>query len=425
MTRSNSKRRRFFDIWDAIAQFLDNQYPNSLMDLLEEFVNTIIHVDACLRFDKDPFKARSIGSNNFNGKRTKLLRTAEGDLNLQIPKMRKGSYFPEFLERWDKVSVGFRSIIVNAYYNGVSTRHMKRLFSDLGMDDIDKSMVSRLAAIIEERIDKWLQKPLQEAYSCVWLDAIYTKALKDSYGERERVFSKSVAVLIAMAVDPNGNSEVLHFKICDSESKTNWLSFLMELREKGLQSSELWISDDHKGLEQALMRVYTGQLHQRCLVHWQRNLKDMLSKERQIRYMPLASKTVCSRSIAEFDEYYDSLLMLAIEDKDERLENFLSKSRVEITTYQMFPPEYWSKLKCTNAIERLNKELRAREKPITLFTTLTSLKQLYGYILMTQDLAWKKGGKYLLAPQDETDVLSYIRNYRSGPNSSIRLCNVV
>ncbi len=93
MTRSKSKRRRFFDIWDSIAQLLDNQYPNSLMNLLEEFVNAIIHVDACLRFDKDPFKARSTGSNNFNGKGTKFLRTAEGDLNLQISKMRRGILF--------------------------------------------------------------------------------------------------------------------------------------------------------------------------------------------------------------------------------------------------------------------------------------------------------------------------------------------
>ncbi len=410
MTRFQKKRRKFNDIWDVIVSFLNNEHPDPMIRLLEDFVNIVIHVDACLRYDKDPFKSRSRGTNSFNGKRNRPLRTAEGDLELNIPKMRRGSYFPEFLSRWDKTSIGFKTIIANAYYNGVSTRRMRLLFSDLGMDGIDKSMVSRVSSMLEERIDHWLRKPLKQAYSCVWLDATYTKILCDSEESSSR-HAESLSVMVAVAIDAQGKREILHFKMCDGETKANWKSFLNELQEKGLESSELWVSDNHKGLNNALMEVYTGQPHQRCIIHWNRNLKDMIPKDLYSRYLPLSSKVVMARSIEEFDEYYDSLLMRAVDYKDTRLEDFLRKSRIEITTYHLFPPEYWTKIKCTNIIERLNKELRAREKPINVFSTYTSIKQIYGYILMIQDKAWLEAGQYVIAPQEEKDVLSYMHNY--------------
>jgi len=422
MTRFQKKKRKFNDVWDVIVSFLNNEHSDSMIRLLEDFVNIVIHVDACLRFDKDPFKSRSKGINNFNGIRNRPLRTAEGDLNICIPKMRKGSYFPEFLTRWDKVSVGFKSIIANAYFNGVSTRRMGHLFSDLGMDDIDKSMVSRVASMMEGRIDKWLRKPLKASYSCVWLDATYTHILCES-DRHEHPHSKSIAVLVAIGINAQGQREVLHFKICDSESKANWISFLRELQFKGLESSQLWISDDHKGLNQGLMEIYTGQLHQRCLVHWNRNLKNMIPRNLHYRYLPLSHLALCARSVEEFDEHYDSLLMNAKEDKDDKLVDFLTKSRIEVSTYQLFPPEYWTKLKCTNIIERLNRELRAREKSIYLFTTYSSIKQIYGYILMIQDAAWKESGQYLVAPTEEKDVLSYMRAYSTVKTEYIKAGN--
>lgn len=411
MARSQSKRRRYQDIWDVISSFLTNEHPDAMLRLLEEFVNIVIHVDACLRFDKDPFKRRSKGTNSFNGKRTRGLRTAEGDLELQIPKMRKGTYFPGWLERWDKLSIGFKTIIANAYFTGVSTRKMTHLFSDLGMDDVDKSMVSRVSLMLEERIDAWLGKRLKREYSCVWLDATYTSILCEADEENGRMHSKSVAILVAIAIDASGAREILHFKICDGENYSNWRKFMEDLQNKGLEVSELWVSDNHKGLRKALERTFTGQLHQRCIIHWGRNLLDQIPKVSQYRYKPLITGVQTARTIGEFDEFYDSLAAIAKEDNNEGLQDVLTSSRVEITTYQLFPPEYWSKLKCTNIIERLNRELRAREKSINLFTTYRSIKQIYGYILMTQDKAWADTGGYILAPPGEENVLDYMRNY--------------
>lgn len=411
MARHEKKRRKYSDIWDVISSFLNNQHAESLIRLLEDFVNIVIHVDACLRFDKDPFKRRSKGTNNFNGARSRLLRTAEGDLDLQIPKMRKGSYFPDWLERWDKLSIGFRSIVANAYFNGVSTRKMSHLFSDLGMDDLDKSMVSRISSMLEEKIDTWLRKPLKSVYSCVWLDATYTSILSESEEWEGGRYSKSVAILVAMALDASGKREILHFKICDGETYSNWRKFLEELQSKGVERSELWVSDNHKGLRKGLMQVFTGQLHQRCIIHWGRNLLEHIPSVSQGRYKGLVSRVQTSRTVAEFDEYYDNLKILAQDDHNEALLEFMHSSRVEISTYQLFPPEYWSKIKCTNIIERLNRELRAREKSINLFTTYSSIMQIYGYILMIQDKAWDESGPYLIAPDGEKDVLSYMHNF--------------
>lgn len=411
MARSQNKRRRYQDIWEIIRSFVNNEYPDTLLKLLEEFVNIVIHVDACLRFDKDPFKRRSKGSNNFNGNRLRGLRTAEGDLELLIPKMRKGSYFPGWLKRWDKLSIGFKSIVANAYYSGVSTRKMTRLFSDLGMDDVDKSMVSRVSSLLEERIDKWLGKQLKQEYCYVLLDGTYTNILCEADDDHPRPYSKSVAILVAMAVDGSGRREVLHFKICSGESYANWRRFLEELQDKGLSSALIWVSDNHKGLRKALDVLFTGQLHQRCLVHWGRDLPDHIPQASHYRYKPLIKNILTAKSSEEFDEYYDSLTALATEDKNESLLDILRSSRLEITTYQNFPVEYWSKLKCTNLIERLNKELRAREKSINIFSTYTSIKQIYGYILMIQDKAWQEAGAYLLAPAEEESVISYMKHY--------------
>lgn len=414
MARNSVKRRRYPDAWSIIRDILEvsaTPETNVLLRVLEEFVNLVIQVDACIRFGKDPFSHRSKGEVSFNGKRKRPLRTGEGELEVLIPKLRKGSYFPDWLTRWDKLSIGFKSIVANAYYNGVSTRKMYRLFSDLGMDDIDKCMVSRVAKMLDEKIEAWLHKPLQAEYSFIWLDGTYTSILteKDEYNSRQ--CKKSVAIMYAIGVDAVGKREVLHMGIYESESAQSWSQFMRELKDRGVERAELWISDDDKGLNKAFSRNFTGQFKQRCIVHWGRNAESYVAANDWYRYRYLVSRVQTAKSILEFDEYYDSLIASAKRDSNEKLADFLIKSKPDIITYQQFPLEYWSKIKCTNQIERLNRELRAREKDIYLFTTKQSIKQIYGYILMVTDIAWSQSKVYLYAPDKSEPVLEYIRGY--------------
>jgi transposase-like protein len=414
MARNERKRRKYPDAWSIIRDILEvsaTPENNVLLRILEDFVNLVIQVDACIRFGKDPFSHRSKGEVSFNGKRRRTLRTGEGDLEILIPKLRKGSYFPDWLSRWDKLSIGFKSIVANAYYSGVSTRKMGRLFSDLGMDNIDKCMVSRVAKMLDDKIEAWLHKPLQSEYSFIWLDGTYTSVLTEKDDYTEQRYKKSVAVMYAIGIDAAGKREVLHMGIYESESAWSWTQFLEELKERGVERAELWISDDDKGLNKAFSSTYTGQFKQRCIVHWGRNVECYVASNDWYRYRGLVSRIQMSKTSLEFDEYYDSLIALAQRDRNERLVDFLIKSKPDIITYQQFPVEYWSKIKCTNQIERLNRELRAREKDIYLFTTKQSIKQIYGYILMITDTSWSQSSAYLYAPDKSTPVLDYIRSY--------------
>jgi len=414
MAQETSKRRKYPDAWSVILEILESTSTpatNPLLRVMEDFVNMVIHVDACIRFGKDPYARRSSGTVNFNGTRSRALRTGEGDLEILIPKVRKGSYFPNWLQRWDKLSIGFKSIVANAYYNGVSTRKMYHLFSDLGIDNIDKCMVSRVAGMLNDKIDVWLRKPLQSEYSFIWVDGTYTSILTEGEEYNVRRYRKSVAIIYAIGIDAAGKREVLHMGIYDSENARNWGHFFEELRARGVSRSELWISDEDKGLSNAFNRCFTGQLRQRCIVHWGRNLEKYVALKDLHKYKALISKVQTAANIPEFDEYHDSLIALSKQDNNEKLTDFLIRSKPEIIVYQNFPCEYWSKIKCSNQIERLNRELRAREKDIYLFTTYKSIRQIYGYILMITDEAWSNKGAIIYAPDNYQSVLEYVKDY--------------
>jgi len=424
MAHYHKKRRRYPDAWSIIREILEisaTPETNVLLRILEDFVNLVIHVDACIRFGKDPWAYRSKGEVSFNGKRRRPLRTGEGELEILIPKLRQGSYFPEWLKRWDKLSIGFKSIVAHAYYNGVATRRVYRMFSDLGMDNIDKCLVSRVAKMLNDKIDVWLHKPLQKHYSFIWLDGTYTHILTEADEYSQRRYRQSVVVIYAIGIDAEGRREVLHLGIYDQESTRSWSQFLEELKERGLEGAELWISDENKGLSKAFCRHYTGQLRQRCIVHWGWNLEAHISKLDLHKYKSLVSRVQKAKSIVEFDDDYDSLITLAQIEGNDKLSDFLLQSRAEITVYQQFPPEYWSKIKCTNHIERLNRELRAREKEIYLFTTQQSIKQVYGYILMVTDIAWSQGRAYTASPDASMTVLEYLQSYLSRGSPSEQL----
>jgi len=414
MAQYTDKRRMYPDMWSVIREILDTTSTpstNVLLRILEDFVNMVIHVDACVRFGKDPYSKRSSGTVSFNGKRSRTLRTGEGDLEILIPKLRKGSYFPNWLQRWDKLSIGFKSIVAHAYYNGVSTRKVYHLFSDLGMDNIDKSMVSRVAGMLNDKIDTWLRKPLKSDYSFIWVDATYTHILTEGDEYSPRRYRKSVAIIYAIGIDAEGKREVLHMGIYDGENAKNWQHFFNELQERGVSRSALWISDEDKGLSKAFNRCFTGQLRQRCIIHWGRNLLDYVPQREEYRYQAMVSRVQVAKNIPEFDEYYDSLIAMSKQDGNEKLTSFLMRSKPEIIVYQIFPSEYWSKIKCTNMIERLNRELRAREKDIYMFTTYKSIRQIYGYILMITDISWSNKAACILAPENFQTVLEYIKDY--------------
>ncbi|MCB5265908.1 MAG: IS256 family transposase [Candidatus Cloacimonetes bacterium] len=378
---------------DELVKIIHETMPGELVKVLEYGIQRFIDAELSDRLGVEPYE-RSKDRNNYrNGyrQRKQPLSTAIGPVSVKIPKLRKGSFYPSVLEHYQRIDRAMISIITGAYFNGVSTRKMNKLFTDMGLADIDRSLVSRCASQIDKEVQTWRDRKLDQRYAYVWIDAIYTKVRT----ERGVV---STAVLIAIALKEDGHRDVLGMQLGNSESHQNWKGFLQSLKARGLERSELWISDEHDGLIKALHECFPGQLRQRCIIHWMRNAKDKVS-ETDLRWlMPRVKILVNSSTKSMFDMAWDDLVRDAEARGREKLLNWQKSTYHDIVIYLDFPPSHWSKIKSTNPIERLNQELRRREKCIRIFPDEKSCTRLMGAILQGYSDDWTTGRIYLSNP---------------------------
>jgi len=286
------------------------------------------------------------------------------------------------------------SIISEAYFAGVSTRRMNQLFVDLGLSNIDRSFVSRCAKQIDAEVEVWKNRELDNRYAYIWLDAIYTK-IRTEKGVRP------TAVLIAIGLKEDGHRDVLGLHLGNRESYYNWKDFLQSLKERGLKRSELWISDEHDGLIKSIEECFPGQLRQRCIVHWMRNAQSKVSKTDLLWLLPLLKDLVGSRTRESFELAWRHLCSVVEAKGKDKLGSWLDDTYHEISVYLEFPTGHWSRIKSTNPLERLNEELRRREKSIRIFPDEKSCMRLLGAILQGYSEDWTSGRIYLSEPLEK------------------------
>ena len=238
-----------------------------------------------------------------------------------------------------------------------STRKMNQLFNDLNISGIDRSFVSRCAKQIDAEVEVWKNRALDTRYAYIWLDAIYTKIRT----ERGVV---STAVLIAIGLREDGHRDVLGLHLGNKESYYNWKDFLQHLKARGLERSELWISDEHDSRIKSIEECFPGQQRQRCIIHWMRNAQSKVSKTDLLWLLPLLKDLVGSRTRDSFELAWKELINTAQAKAKDKLLDWLDSTFHEISVYLEFPPSHWCKIKSTNPLERLNEELRRREKCI-------------------------------------------------------------
>ena len=398
------KRKK--DNYEELVKLIRQISPVNLQRLLEFAIGEFMEVELDEKIGAKSYERRE-GRNNYrNGYRVRKepLKTGLGDLWIKIPKLRAGSYYPSILEHYNRIDRALVTVICEAYYAGVSTRKMEDIFHQIGMANIDRNVVSRCAQEIDEQVKKWKERTLDDNYVYIWLDAVYTRV-------REEGAVVSTAVLIATALREDGHRDILGFHLGNKESFYNWKVFLQSLKERGLQHSELWISDDHEGLNKALMECFPGQLHQRCLVHWMRNTLGKVQKSEHSWLIPLLKSVVNASTEEMFNFAWRHLLIVAEVKGKYKLREWLEESYDEISTYLNFPPEHWMKIKCTNVLERLNEELRRRERCIRIFPNENSCNRLMGDILQKYSEEWTSGRIYL------TNPLEKIRAYREEKES--------
>jgi len=324
--------------------------------------------------------------NQRNGYRERTLETRLGRLDLKIPKLRSGSYFPSFLEPRKASEQALVAVVQEAYVKGISTRKVDDLVQALGMTGISKSQVSRLCEELDERVEAFLSREISGQWPYLWLDATYVKS-------RERGAVDSQAVVVAVAVNAEGRRETLGMAVGPAETEAFWTDFLRGLMRRGLSGVRLVISDAHEGLKQAIAKV-VGATWQRCRVHFMRNALAHVPR-RQHQMVAAVIRTAFvqedqAQARAQWRETADKL-----RGRFPKLSALMDGTEDDVLAFMGFPKEHWPQLASTNPLERLNKEIKRRSWVVGIFPNNAAIVRLVGTLLAEQTDEWQVTRRYM------------------------------
>ncbi|MEO3814983.1 IS256 family transposase [Sphaerisporangium sp. B11E5] len=372
-----------------LAKQIETQDP----DLLRSMVKTM--AEALMSAEADGVCGAGYGqrsgerTNRRNGYRTRGWDTRAGSIELDIPKLRQGSYFPDWLlERRRRAEQALISVVATSYLLGVSTRRVDKLVEQLGIKHISKSQVSEMAKVLDGQVEAFRTRPLDAGPYCfVWLDALTQKV-------REGGRIINVHVLVATAVNNNGNREILGLEVTSAEDGAGWLTFLRGLVARGLAGVQLVISDAHTGLVGAVAAALPGAAWQRCRTHYLRNLLTVVPKTAQ-PWVATLVRTIFDQPTAEAVRAQHTWVIDALQAKYPAACDHLDQAREDLLAFTAFPREAWKQVWSNNPQERLNKEIRRRTDVVGIFPDRQAIIRLIGAVLAEQTDEWTEARRYM------------------------------
>lgn len=380
-----------------------------LARLMEKVLNQVLQFEATEAVGALPYERTDSRCGYRNGNRDRPLHTRVGSLTLAVPQFRKGGFSTELFERYQRSEMALMLAMMEMVINGVSTRKVTKITEELCGTQFSKSTVSALCKKLDPLVCEWNERPLGEkCYPFVLMDAIVIKVRKQG-----RVRSQSI--MLSIGINLQGQREILGIKIGDSESYESWTEYLSWLKQRGLRGVDLVVSDHHSGLVKAIQTQFQGAVWQRCQTHFMRNIlgatPKRLQKEVHSQLKPIfmapdikTARTLLNSTLATYQDIAPKAM--------ETLENGFDDALAVL----MLPERYRRKLRTTNLVERLNEEIRRRERVIRIFPNEESAVRLIGALLLEKDEDWITGRRYM----DMTDYIEWKRKEQSKLDSPER-----
>jgi putative transposase len=369
------------DISDFAADYLVDK-KEGMRHLTASLLNEVMQLEAQRQVQAQPYERNGKRRAHRNGVRNRNLKTIHGEVTLKKPQFREFPFRTEVFARYSRVEASVRVAVAESFLQGVSTRRVQKVMREFGLENISASEVSRIAKKLDEDVQQFLNRPIEEPIPFLYIDASYFKVRTDG-----RYVNK--ALLIASGIRQDGYREILSAAVTDSEDESCWEDLFEGLKSRGLRGVKLVISDGHKGIQKAVKECFLGASWQMCIVHFMRAvLKNIPKKERkEVAYM--------LKDALEDESKMQGLAVVLDEKGYSKSAETIDSFRFDLWNYKAFPRPYWRLIRTTNSLERINKELKRRSRGMGAFSNDQSLLRVAVCIMMDITEDWITGKRYL------------------------------